>query len=172
MKITRLSKYFYLKFIRLQGEPNSLALGTAIGVLVGISPTMPLHTIIILGATMATRSSAIAGIISSWIICNPLTFLPIYYLSMVVGNCVTPYELNWKRIQHLLNALTSHHGLRDSFHEIAGLGFETIVVMLIGGFVLALPFTIASYYLSLHFFRHIRQKRLKKYSGLRIKTEL
>ena len=162
MKITRLSKYFYLKFIRLRGEPHSLALGTAIGVLVGLSPTMPLHTVIILAATMSTRSSAIAGIISSWIVCNPLTYFPIYYFSMVVGNFVTPYHLNWQRIQHSLSALTSHQGFLDSIHEIAGLGFETVVVMIIGGLVLALPFTIVSYYLSLHLFRQIRQKRLKK----------
>lgn len=165
MKISRLSKYFYLKFIRLRGEPHSLALGTAIGVLVGISPTMPLHTIIILAATMSTRSSAIAGIISSWIVCNPLTYFPIYYFSMVVGNVVTPYHLNWQRIQHSLNALTSHQGFMDSVHEIAGLGFETIVVMLIGGLILALPFTIASYYMSLLFFRRIRQRKMKRSLG-------
>ncbi len=163
MKITRLSKYFYLKFIRLKGEPHSLALGTAIGVFVGLTPTMPLHTVIILGATMTTRSSAIAGIISSWIVCNPLTYFPIYYFSMIIGNFVTPYELNWQRIQHSMNALTSHQGFLESFHEIAGLGFETIVVMLIGGLVLALPFTIASYYSSLHLFRRIRERRLKKH---------
>jgi uncharacterized protein len=162
MKITRLSRYFYLKFIRLKGEPHSLAMGTAIGVLVGLTPTMPFHTVIILGITMTTRSSAIAGIISSWIVCNPLTYLPIYYFSMVVGNFVTPYHLNWQRIQHSLNALTSHSSFLDSFHEIAGLGFETIVVMLIGGLVIALPFTIASYYLSLHLFHRIRQRRMKK----------
>jgi uncharacterized protein (DUF2062 family) len=81
---------------------------------------------------------------------------------MVVGNVVTPYHLDWQRIQHSLNTLTSHQGFMDSVHEIAGLGFETIVVMLIGGLVLALPFTVASYYISLHFFRRIRQRRMKR----------
>ena len=45
MKLNRLGKYYYLKFIRLKGDPRSLALGTAIGVFVGLTPTIPLHTI-------------------------------------------------------------------------------------------------------------------------------
>lgn len=161
MKIARLSKYFYLRFIRLKGEPHSLATGTAIGVFVGITPTMPFHTIIILGITMSTRASAIAAIIASWVVCNPLTYLPIYYFSMVVGNKLTPYELNWQRIKNLLTSLTSHQSFFYSLRKITGLGFETIVVMLVGGVVLAIPFTIVSYYFSLCFFKQLRQKKAK-----------
>lgn len=162
MKIIRLSKYFYLKFIRLKGEPKALAMGTAIGVLIGLTPTIPFHTVMILGLTMATRTSAIAGIIASWVVCNPLTYFPIYYLSMVAGNWITPYELNWRRIQHLLDSLTSHAGFIHSLLEITGLGFETIVVMLLGGFVLALPFAVLSYYFALHLFTQIRLKKSKR----------
>jgi len=161
MKITRLSKYFYLRFIRLKGEPRALAMGTAIGVLVGITPTIPFHTVIILGITVSTRTSAIAGIIASWVVCNPLTYIPIYYFSMVIGNMVTPYELSWQRIKHLLDSITSHQNIFDSLRAITGLGLETIVVMLFGGVVLAIPFAIASYYLSLYFFNQLRKKKSK-----------
>lgn len=162
MKFIRLSRYFYLKFIRLKGEPKALAMGTAIGVLIGLTPTIPFHTVLILGLTMVTRTSAIAGIIASWVVCNPLTYLPIYYLSMVAGNWITPYELNWRRIQHLLESLTSHEGLLHSLREVSGLGFETIVVMLLGGLVLALPFTILSYYFALHLFTQIRRRKRER----------
>ncbi len=89
MKINRLSKFYYLKMLRLQGEPKALALGTAIGVFVGLTPTIPFHTVTIISIAMATRTSAIAGVISSWIVCNPLTYIPIYYFSMRVGNWLT-----------------------------------------------------------------------------------
>ncbi len=162
MKLNRLFKYHYLKFIRLKGDPQSLAMGTAIGVLIGISPTIPLHTVIIIGITVVTRTSTIAAIISSWIVCNPLTYIPIYYLSMVLGNSVTPYELSWQRIKGLLDTLSSHQGFSHSINEALSLGYEAIMVMIIGGLVLAIPFTIASYYASLHLFRKIRQKRKEK----------
>jgi uncharacterized protein (DUF2062 family) len=156
MKFERLSRYYYLRFTRLKGNPNSLAMGTAIGVFIGISPTIPLHTVLILGITIATRTSTIAGIISSWLVCNPLTYIPIYYFSMLLGNLVTPYELNWQRIKNLIETLTSHQSFSHSLKEILSLGYEAIIVMVIGGIVLALPFTIASYYSSLHLFLKIQ----------------
>ncbi len=162
MKLNRTSKYFYLRFRRLRGNPKALAWGTAIGVLVGISPTIPLHTVLIVAITLLTRTSTIAAIISSFAVCNPLTYIPIYYFSMVIGNKVTPYELNWEKIKQALDILLSHQGFAESMKAVASLGYETLVVMIVGGLVLALPFTLISYYLSLHFFIKLRRKRREK----------
>lgn len=163
MKFDRLRKYYYLRFIRLKGDPQSLAFGTAIGVFIGITPTMPLHTAIILLLAVLTRTSAIAAILSSWIVCNPLTYIPIYYFSTVIGNTLTPYELNWEKIQNIVNEILSSQGFVHAIQLLAGLGFETIVVLLVGGTVLALPFAIASYYLSLSAFLKFRAKRREKH---------
>lgn len=160
MKLPRLSRYYYLKFTRLKGDPKSLAMGTAIGVFVGVTPTIPLHTVIILCLSMITRTSAIAAILVSWIVCNPLTYIPIYYFSMVIGNLLTPYELNWPRIKHVITILISDHGFLKSFNEIFNLGFEVIIVMILGGCILALPIALTSYYVSLHIFETMRRKKL------------
>ncbi len=162
MKINRTGKYFYLRFRRLKGNPKALALGTAIGVLVGISPTMPLHTVLIVAITLLTRTSTLAAIISSVAVCNPLTYIPIYYFSMVVGNKITPYELNWGKIKYVLDILLSSQGFSESIKVITSLGYEALVVMIAGGLLLALPFTVISYYLSLHFFIKLRRKRREK----------
>ena len=163
MKPDRLGKYYFIRFKRLKGDPRSLAIGFAIGVFVGITPTMPLHTVIILLLTLLTRSSAIAGILSSWLVCNPLTYIPIYYLSLVIGNAVTPYHLNWQKIKDALDFLLSAESFSDSFATLSGLGMEASVVMISGGIVLAIPFAVASYYLSLKFFINYRRKRMQKH---------
>lgn len=163
MKPNRLSKYYYRRFQRLRGDPRSLALGFAIGVFIGITPTMPLHTIAILLATLATRTSAIAGILSSWLVCNPLTYIPIYYFSLVIGNAATPYHLNWEKIRTVLDIVLSSESFSGSVDVVFSLGYEAAVVMLVGGAILALPFAIASYYLSLQFFITIRKKRIQKH---------
>jgi uncharacterized protein len=162
MKISRVSKYYYLRFLRLKGTPKELALGSAIGVLIGISPTMPFHTILILLTTLVTRSSFLAAMIASFAVCNPLTYIPIYYFSMVFGNIVTPYELNWEKIRYALDIILTSDDIKQSIGVLADLGFEAVVVMVIGGFVFALPFTIASYYLSFQFFIQLRKKRREK----------
>ena len=163
MKINRLSKYYYLKFIRLKGDPKSLATGTAIGVFVGLTPTIPLHTVALIALTVITRTSFIAAVTSSFLVCNPLTYVPIYYFSLVIGNAVTPYELSWGKIKGVLDLLLSHPGLGQSLQALANLGMEAIVVMVVGGCILALPFTVLSYHLSLSLFVKIREKRREKH---------
>lgn len=163
MNPKRTSKYYYLKFLRLKGDPHSLALGTAIGVFIGITPSMPLHTILIVMATVATRSSTIAGILASFLVCNPVTYVPQYYLSTIVGNALTPYELTWSGIKEVLELLLQHPGLTESIKIVASLGYEAVIVLLVGGVALALPCAVPSYFLALRFFVKIRKKRRQKH---------
>lgn len=163
MQLKRYGKYFYLRFLRLKGDPYSIAFGTAIGVFVAIVPTSPFNTVIILALTFLTRTSAIAGILSSWIVCNPLTIVPIYYVSTLIGNAVTPYELSWQKIQAVVSALSSSTSIVHSFEIVAGLGFEAIAVLIAGGTVLALPIALLSYYVSLYALLKIRANRQSKH---------
>lgn len=162
MNIDRTRRYYYLRFIRLKGNPHSLALGAAIGVFVGITPTIPLHTIVIFILCLFTRSSFIAGLITSWVVCNPLTYIPQYYLSLKIGNLVTPYELTWEQVHSVLDIVLSDVSLAIRMKALLTVGYESILVMIIGGSLLALPFTIISYYLSYITFIKIRKKRLEK----------
>lgn len=162
MQIERIGKYYYRRFQRLKGDPHALAGGFAIGVFIGCTPTMPFHTVAIIIATIASRTSTVAGILSSWLVCNPLTYFPIYYFSLVIGNAVTPYHLSWVKIKTTLDLLLTSDSFVQSMKLIMGLGCESIVVMLVGGTILAIPFTIVSFYLSLKFFIAVRNKRAQK----------
>lgn len=162
MDLRRIPRYYYRRFQRLKGNPYALAGGFAIGVFIGITPTIPFHTIAIILITLATRTSTLSGILSSWIVCNPLTYFPIYYFSLVIGNWVTPYELNWLKIRDVLDTLVHCESLGESIKILGSLGFEAIAVILAGGTILAIPFTIVSYYLSLYFFITYRNKRIQK----------
>ncbi len=162
MTLQRIVKYTYLKVLRLRGTPHALSLGAALGIFFGLTPTMPLHTVFIIVAAMLTRSSAITGILSSWIVCNPFTYIPIYYFCMRIGNKFTPYELNWLRIKDLVAHFSNHDSFLTSLREVANIGFEAIVIMLVGGIVLGLPFAIASYYLFYIFFSRLEQKKRER----------
>ncbi len=163
MNPKRIVKYYYLKFMRMKGDPQSLAIGTAIGVFIGITPTMPLHTILIIPLTIVTRTSTIAALMGSLLVCNPITYVPQYYLATIIGNTLTPYELSWVRIKGVLDILLQHPGLYKSLGALAGLGYEAAIVLVVGGIVLALPCAIASYFLSLRLFVKIRNKRRQKH---------
>lgn len=163
MKPNRAAKYYYLKFLRLQGDPHSLALGVAIGLFVGITPTIPLHTALIIILAWPLRGNILAALIAATAISNPLTWLPQYYLAWRVGTWLLPGHLTWARIQALLGLLTSNPGFQESLVLLKQLGLEAVAVMLLGGVLLAIPFTCAGYILSFKFFSTLRKKRLEKH---------
>ena len=163
MNVLRYLKYYFIKFKRLQGSPAALAGGTAIGVFVGLTPTMPLHTILIVFLSLVTRTSTLAGIIASWIVCNPLTYLPIYYMSAVVGNYLTPYQLNLENVRNAIDLATAGNGIHQATTILLRSGYEALVVMGVGGLCLALPFAVVSYYLALLFFIQLKKKKIKKH---------
>lgn len=162
MNFKRIFKYYYYKIIRLQGNPISLAGGASIGIMIGLTPTMPFHTVLILLLAFITRTSAVAGIIMSWVVCNPFTFAPIYFVSVYCGNIVTPYKLSWAKVEIIIDRLLNSNGFFESAQLILSLGYETVVVLLAGGLAFAIPLTILSYFIMFRFFSKIQQKRNDK----------
>ena len=73
---------FYERFISLKGEPAQIAAGLAIGVFVGVTPTIPFHTGIIVLTGLLFRQNITAGYLGAWIISNPLT-VPLLYVGPV-----------------------------------------------------------------------------------------
>lgn len=149
--------------MRLKGNPRSLALGAAIGVFIGIVPIMPLHTLVIVLITLTTRTSTITALLASFLVSNPLTFVPQYYLSTIIGNVLTPYELTWSRIKEAVDILQHHQGWYRSLMVLGDLGYEAVIVLVVGGAVMALPCAVGSYFLSLRFFQQIRKRYSQKH---------
>ncbi len=159
----RAIRYQYLRLRRLKGSPPSLALGFTIGVFVGLTPTIPFHTIILVVLTIVSRSSFLAAFIASWIVCNPFTYIPIYYTSVILGNLVTPYSLNWNKIHATREILLSHEATFFlKMQVLRDLGLESCLVFIVGGVLLALPLSLISYYPVLLFFQQISKRKKKK----------
>jgi uncharacterized protein (DUF2062 family) len=161
MSLSRFVRYYSHRFKRLQGSTRSLALGSAIGAAVGITPTLPLHNALILGFTLLFRVNPIAGILAGTTISNPLTFLPQYFLAWKIGNFFLPGRLSWERIRDLL-AQVKTEGIMDTLDVIRHMGHDAILVMMTGGIVLAVPTGILTYIFVYRLFTRIRQKRRDK----------
>lgn len=158
----RTARYYFLKFKRLRGDPQSLAKGAALGMFIGISPTVPLHTVAIIGFSFLFRSSVIAALIVATIVCNPLTLVPIYYICWKIGDFILPDRLTWERIEEVLSIL-NQEGFVESIRYMSQLSIDGVMVMITGGTLLAILPTLATYYYSLRFFLKIREKRRQKH---------
>ena len=159
----RAARYYYLRFIRLRGHPSVLARGVAVGTFIGITPTIPFHTILALIFAIILRGSKVTALLAAVIVSNPLTFFLQYYFSWKIGNWFTPAEHSWDEVSSLLDAVVNGENYRGAFTVLAEIGLDSLVILIGGGIILAIPFTIAFYVLTYMFFRSINKKRLEKH---------
>ncbi len=155
----RVIKYHWLRLLRLKGDPLSIARGIAVGVFVGITPTIPLHTILTITICGLLRANIIAAIIANWLVSNPLTIPIEYYLSWKLGRIFFgEWASTWGEVKELLFTLR-HSPFLDAITIIANKGLWFIISITCGGIALAAPFCIIAYFLYLKWFI-MRKKRL------------
>jgi uncharacterized protein len=149
MALFRMLRYHWLIFRRLQEDPRKLAWGMALGVFIGITPTIPLHTVIVLSLAALLRVSPVTAFIGIQI-GNPLTIVPIYIASYKIG-------------QFLL-----YHGKPLVFPETFSFKawmdvlWQGGVALQVGGVVLAIPPAIASYFVTLWIVQRYRRRKAAK----------
>jgi uncharacterized protein (DUF2062 family) len=160
--LRRSARYYYLRFIRLRGTPYQLAMGAALGAAIAITPTLPLHTVVIISTTLLLRVSTIAGLLAGTVISNPLTFAAQYYLAWKIGDLILPDRLSWERLQTVL-AMVKEAGLVEGLKILSHLSLDAILVMMTGGLILAVPTGIIVYFTCHRFFTHIQKRRQQKH---------
>ena len=163
MNLSRLQNFITSSSCESRETQSPLPWGSFIGAFIGTLPVMPFHTIGIIAVCMLTRNSTMAGLLASLAISNPFTYIPIYYVCMKIGNFLTPYEMSWAKIDAILDVIVSGHGFKESIEILSNLGSEIFIVMLTGGFVLALPTAIICYCFTLNLFIKIRERRRRRH---------
>jgi uncharacterized protein (DUF2062 family) len=132
----------------LQGEPRYIALGMAIGVFIGITPTIPFHTVIAVALAFILKASKPAAAVGVWI-ANPVTVPFFYYGSFKAGT-------------FLLNKPIPFNIKFESIHELLSLGTDVTVAMIIGGALLGILPSLIAYVITLRFFNALREKIKQK----------
>jgi hypothetical protein len=152
------------KLTKLQGGPRYIAMGVAIGVFIGITPTIPFHTILAIIMAFILRGSKPAAIISVWI-SNPATIPFFYYASYKTGHLFLLETSEKPQLNLLLNALKSSTPLVEKWNIIETFfhhHFETACTILAGGVILAIIPAILSYFVTL--------RSLNTYSNMKLKN--
>lgn len=138
---------WYKQLISLKGEPDAIAAGLAIGVFIGVTPTIPLHTILIILICFLFKKNITAGYLGSWIISNPLT-IPFFY--------VAEYRLGKCLLRNSYKALN----LSDySLFGMAQAGWDVVVPLLTGGMIIAPFFAAPAYFITYKLILSVREKR-------------
>ena len=153
MSFKRILRYHWLKFLRLQDDPRKLAWGMALGIFIGVTPTVPFHTVAVLFLAPLLRISPVTAFLGIQI-CNPLTMAPLYLAAYKVGQfCSDQGAPLW---------LPEAYTYTNLMHVLwrGGLALQ------VGGVILAIPPAIAAYFLTLWIIK--RYRRLKAQKAARV----
>ena len=142
----------YRRLIRLDGSPRQIALGFALGIMVGMSPFWGMHIVLSLGLVSLlgwNKIAAVVGVNITNVFTAPLIYPVTYWVGLRAGGFSAgarwPEGLDWETMMELI---------RKSPLVLADLS--------VGGLVLGLPLAIASYFLALRAVRLYRNKRCAK----------
>lgn len=133
--------------LALDDSPHAIALGVAIGVFVGLTPTVGVQTVLILGVVFLTRRffyfNASAAMAATYI-SNPFTMLPMYYFWYKLGTWFVPGSMSFEELSTALQ----FDGLGGWWDSMCALGVEVGAPMFIGalltaplGVIIAYPIT-------------------------------
>ncbi len=139
-------RYFYDKFISLKGEPKAIAMGMAIGVFVGVTPTIPFHTAMLILIAVLFKQNVTAAYLGSWVISNPIT-IPFFYF--------VQYELG----RYILGTAPADFNVTClSIQYILGIGWHIAKPLLLGGIIMAPFFAVPAYFITHHALQAIRKE--------------
>ena len=145
--INRLFRYVYLRFLRLRGTAEEVARGMALGVFIGMTPTMGVQMPIALFVAMLLKENKLAAILGVWI-SNPATAIPIYTFNFQLGKYIlgTP-------------ALTMPNF--SSLQEVMQLGHDFLLPLLLGCFISGMVSAAIAYVVTLQAYKFVRMEKEK-----------
>lgn len=128
----------YERFVKIRGRPREIALGFALGIFIGMTPTMGIQMPIAVFFAALLKWSKISAGFGVWIT-NPLTSPFIYGITYIVGakllglkvKMTLPEDFSWSIVKELL----------ENAPVIFG-------AMTIGGILIGFPLAVLNYYLS------------------------
>jgi uncharacterized protein (TIGR03546 family) len=140
---------FYNRFLSLNGTPEEIARAVTLGVFIGVTPTIPLHTALVMVSCLIFRQNITAAMLGATIISNPLT-IPFLYLAayelgvLVLGLGASPFILADYDVRSILE-----------------IGWHILYPLQVGGLILACMFSVPSYFITRYAVVKLRNRNVE-----------
>ncbi len=136
--LQNLFRRVYDRFIKVKGQPREIALGFALGIFIGMTPTIGIQMPIAIFFAALLKWSKISAAFGV-LITNPLTSPFIYGITYIVGAKLLglkatlnlPDDFTWSIVKEMLKNAPVIFG-----------------ALTVGGIIIGLPLAVLSYYLS------------------------
>jgi uncharacterized protein len=138
-------RYFYLRLLRLRGNPEAIARGLAMGVFTGCFPFFGLQTLLAILLAIVFKGNKIAAAAATWI-SNPLTSVPIFAFNFHIGTLIIGGrdfafdQLDFKSVSKVID-----------------LGANFAITLLLGSLIVGSIASFCTYIISLRLIKKLQQ---------------
>ncbi|MEZ6057526.1 MAG: DUF2062 domain-containing protein [Planctomycetaceae bacterium] len=150
--------------LMLNDSPHSVALGTAIGMFIAMTPTVGIQMLVVAVVALLTRRwfhfNRVAALIMVYV-SNPLTVLPIYWFNFKVGTLWFPSHVSHDQFA----ALLKYQGFSQWWSSLSGLFVDVGTPLIVGSLVVATLSALPCYPLMLWAFKRFRPNSLPETDG-------
>jgi uncharacterized protein (DUF2062 family) len=127
----------YKRFLKIRGQPREIALGFSLGLFVGMTPLIGLHTVIAVPLAALFKLNKISAAIAVWFT-NAATAPIIYSVTYLVGARILGIQKGF--------SWADFNSFSSAYHLILKAP-EIVWAMIVGGIILGLPLAVAGFYI-------------------------
>lgn len=166
------------KILSQKSTPHSIALGVAIGVGIGMTPTIPFQMLLAFSIAWAFRANRACALIPVWIT-NPLTVVPVYYFNYRVGKfAVMSDPISYETFSGFFKGNGGFpyniiYGIGNALQGWLENWTQILLALIIGSLVVGLISGLITYPVTLRlvvWWKNHKEKKRKKWL-LRMKTQ-
>ena len=154
-------KYYYIRFLRLRGEPHELALGMAIGVFSGMMPILPFQIALAVTLALLFKTSKITAALGTWV-SNPFNWYFIYIYDFKLGAYLLGVEGGHEIIKSVMASISRGDEMAVIWGKLFSSGITLVSALLIGGIIIGTVTATPTYFIFLKIFQKIREWRQKR----------
>ena len=157
-RLRRVTKLYYLKTIRLDDPPEKIARGVAIGVFIGIMPTVGLAMLLSFLLAVLFKANKAAAILGTFVM-NPITTPLFWSMSLAVGGLVF-----WRDTASIFSIGSNFESMRATIsHEL--------IVFVTGNIVVATFFGVITYFAANKAITRHKEKKAARLFKRRVYSE-
>lgn len=149
------------KLIHVDDKPERIALAFSIGIFLGFSPFLGLHTVCALAISFLFNFNKIAILIGVWFN-SPWWLVPYYLFATKIGMILIGYSIDWVAVKGIFQTGLEIGFIKRDFWNLLLSQGGLFWSFLIGSLILSLIFSLIAYPLSLKLLRYYRSKRDRK----------
>ncbi|MCP4786145.1 MAG: DUF2062 domain-containing protein [Fuerstiella sp.] len=156
LKLSASPRVLLRSVLALDDSPHAIAMGVAIGIFVGLTPSVGIQTVLILALVILSRRffyfNVTAAMLSTYV-SNPLTMVPLYYFWYRLGTWFVPGNATVDQFEAILN----FDGLAGWWQATCSLAVQVGTPMIIGSLLVAPIGALIAYPLTRFLVRWFRQ---------------